>query len=112
MTRCKCIVYKDPKMGDIVTIVIPKISAQWDQVAYALYFEPPDVDAIAVKCLKDPQKCCQEVFIEWLYKGRGTISKTWSVLLETLKKIGLVKAVEDITEELYDANQNLSLQNL
>ena len=95
---------KDPRMGDLVRIVISKISAQWERVAYALYFDPPDVENIAEKCQRDPWKCCQEMFIQWLYKGRGTISKTWSVLLKTLKEIDLVKVAEDITEELCNAS--------
>jgi len=92
--------FKDPKMGDLVRIMIPKISAHWEKVAYALYFDPPDVEAKVEKCPKDPWKCCQQVFVEWLHKGRGTISKTWSVLLGALKEVDLVKAAEDIAEKL------------
>ncbi|XP_065905175.1 uncharacterized protein [Dysidea avara] len=92
---------KTPKMGDLVTIVIPKIKAEWEEVAYALYFDSPEVSAIGLKCLWDPKKCCREVFIDWIERGRGISPKTWSELLNRLKKIELVKAAEDIFKELH-----------
>ena len=88
-------------MGDLVTIVIPKIKAEWEEVAYALYFDSPEVSAIGLKCLWDPKKCCREVFIDWIERGRGISPKTWSELLNRLKKIELVKAAEDIFKELH-----------
>ena len=49
-------------MGDLITIVIPKIKAYWEDVAYLLQFKIIDVDAIKEKHNDDPKKCCQQLF--------------------------------------------------
>jgi len=90
----------EPEMGDLVTNVIPKIKAEWEDVAYALGFKIAAVTAIKEDHQKNAKKCCRELFIEWLDKGHGISPKTWTVLIEKLKKIELVKAAEEIVEEL------------
>ena len=88
-------------MCDLVTIVIPKIKAGWTDVAYALHFKISSVDAIKEKCSNDPKKCCQDVFVAWLSTEQGVSPKTWSTLLEKLKKVELTLAAEEIIDELY-----------
>ena len=87
-------------MGDINKIVIPKIQAEWEDVAYALRYEISTVDAIKAKYNENPKKCCKELFKDWLSTDRGTGPKTWSTLLDKLKEIeDLGAAYNEIRDE-------------
>ena len=88
-------------MVDIITIVIPRIQAEWEDVAYALDYEIATVNAIKAKNNDNPKKCCRELFIDWLSSGHGVGPKTWSTLIEKLKKIEeLAAATNEIINEL------------
>ena len=88
-------------MGDINKIVIPKILAEWEYVAYALHYKIPTVKAIKAKCNDNPKKCCKELFEDWLSTNHGASPKTWSTLLDKLKKVeDLAAARDEIMEEL------------
>ena len=97
-----------PEMKDLIVIVIPKIQAEWEDVAFMLSFEIPEVNNIREK-YKDPRKCCRELFIQWLQASCGIGPKTWATLLENLKKITLFAAVtEEIEQELLKLSQNIA----
>ena len=88
-------------MGDINKIVIPKIQAEWEDVAYALRYQIPTVKAIKAKWNNNPKKCCKELFEDWLSTDHGAGPKTWSTLLDKLKEVeDLAAATNDITNEL------------
>ena len=88
-------------MGDINKIVIPKIQAEWEDVAYALRYKIPTVNAIKVKCNDNPKRCCKELFKDWLSTNHGASPKTWSTLLDKLKEVEYLAAARDeIMEEL------------
>ena len=88
-------------MGDINKIVIPKIQAEWEYVAYALRYQIPTVKAIKAKCNDNPKKCCKELFEDWLSTDHGAGPKTWSTLLDKLKEVeDLAAATNDIMNEL------------
>ena len=88
-------------MGDINKIVIPKIQAEWEDVAYALHYEIPTVNAIKAMCNDNPKKCCKELFKDWLSTDHGAAPKTWSTLLDKLKEVeDLAAATNDIMNEL------------
>ena len=42
-------------MKDIIKTVVPKIKAEWEDVAYALHFNIYEVDAIKEKPHEDPK---------------------------------------------------------
>ena len=85
----------------MVKIVIPKVAAHWETLAYFLQFEVPQVDIIREKFSNDPEKCCREVFIRWLNSKEGIKAKTWETLLNTLKEITeLTAATEQIEKKL------------
>jgi len=94
------LITSEPEMDDLFMIVIPKIKAEWEDLAYALRFKIPQVEAIKEKYREDPKKCCREVLKDWLSTAHGVSPKTWSVLLNKLRGIELTKAAEDIVEEL------------
>ena len=91
---------KKPDMCDLITIVIPKIQAEWEEVAYFLRYDVATVKAIKEDC-HDSNKCCRKLFEDWLSSSRGVTPKTWSKLLERIKAIDSLKAAsEDIEKEL------------
>ena len=88
-------------MGDINKIIIPKIQAEWEDVAYALCYKIPTVKAIKAKCNDNPKRCCKELFKDWLSTDHGASPKTWSTLLDKLKEVDdLAAAKDEIMEEL------------
>ena len=87
-------------MGELNEIVIPKIQAEWEDVAYALVYDIPTVNNISQKCNEDPKKCCRELFKDWLSTDHGAGPKTWSTLLDKLKKVKeLAAANNEIMDE-------------
>ena len=90
-----------PEMGDINKIVVPKIQAEWEDVAYALRYKIPTVNAIKAKYNDNPKKCCKELFTDWLSTDHGAGPKTWSTLLDKLKDVeDLAAARNKVMDEL------------
>lgn len=90
----------EPKMSVLLKIVIPKVSTQWETLAYCLGFEIYKVKSIKETYSGNPEKCCKEVFVHWL-TSNSEGEKTWKVLLQTLKEITDLTAVtEQIEKEL------------
>ena len=90
-------------MCDLNKIVVPKISAHWEDVAYALRYEIPSVKLIQTKHSNNPKKCCQELLKDWLMTNNGATPKSWSTLLDTFKDVEeLAAARKSIIEELVE----------
>ena len=90
-------------MDDLNKILVPKISADWEDVAYALQYDIPIVKLIQNKHNNNPKKCCKELLTDWLMTNNGTRPKIWSTLLNKLKNVGeLAAAREKIIEELVE----------
>ena len=95
------LIYLEPKIPDLLEIVIPKVANHWDTLAYFLEFEVSRVQIISKQHPNNPEKSCTEVFIYWLTSDEGISPKSWGVLLKTLKKIKkLTAATEQIENEL------------
>ena len=87
-------------MADIIKIVIPRIQAEWEDVAYALHYKIATVKAIKANN-DNSKKCCQKLFVDWLSTDHGVGPKTWSTLLEKLKDVeDLAAATNEIKNEL------------
>ena len=90
----------EPEMADINKIVIPRIQAEWEDVAYALCYKITEVQDIRAK-YKNSKKCCQILFEDWLSTDHGASPKTWSTLLDKLSKVkDLIAARNEIMNEL------------
>ena len=88
-------------MHDLNRIVVPKVSAQWEDIAYALQYDIPAVENINLKCNGNPTKCCKEMFKNWLATDNGAKPKIWQTLMDKLKEIEeLCGVTEDIMEVL------------
>ena len=95
------LIHLEPKIPELLEIVIPKVANHWDTLAYFLEFEIPRVEIIRKQHPNDPEECCTKVFVHWLTSDEGISPKTWGVLLKTLKKIKKLTAVtEQIENEL------------
>ena len=84
-------------MHNLNRIVVPKVSAEWEDVAYALQYDIPTVEKISVKCKENPTKCCKELFKNWLATDNGAKPKIWHTLMDKLKEI---EELGEVTEEI------------
>ena len=92
-------------MYDLNEFVIPKIQADWADVAYALCYKIHAVRAIEVKHHEDPKKCCKELLKDWLTTKNGMSPKTWSTLLYALGKVNeLASVTREIEKDLSNLN--------
>ena len=62
-------------MHDLNRIVVTKVSAEWEGIAYALQYEIPTVEQISAKRNDNPTKCCKELFKNWLSTDNGAKPK-------------------------------------
>ena len=82
-------------------IVVPRIAADWSMVADYLEYELEYKRLFREKGRDDPQKCCVELFENWLTSDRGISPKSWSKLIEVLREIKSLKATtEKIVKDL------------
>ena len=89
-------------------IVVPRIGAKWEDVAYALGYDIPIVEYIKHNH-DDPRECCKELLKNWLITNNGTKPKIWSTLLQKVGEVDeLVAARGEIIEELEAAETSQS----
>ena len=87
-------------MWDLIKIVIPKIKADWEYLAYSLKYDIPTVKAIERDC-RDSGHCCKTLFEDWLSTDHGATPKTWHTLLQSIEEVeSLLAAADDIKKEL------------
>lgn len=92
--------FSEPKMWDLIKIVIPKIKADWKHFAYSLEYDIATVKAIE-RNSRDSQQCCENLFEDWLTTENSAFPKTWSTLLQKIRQVdGLFTAADDIKREL------------
>lgn len=91
----------EPDMHDLISIVIPRVSSEWEEMAYALRYKVPAVKSIRSNHKGDVKQCCKELFEDWLSTSNGAKPKTWRTVLSKLVKVeGLIAVTEEIKEEL------------
>ena len=94
-------------MADLLEWVIPRIMDQWEEFADALHYETPITQSIKQKQHYDPQKCCRELFKDWLVSDRGDKPKEWSTVLKKLKEIGLEEGIiEEIATNVMELHKS------
>ena len=90
----------EPIMWDLIKIVIPMVSADWEDLAYSMQYKIATVKAIKKDC-SDCQPCCRKLFEDWLSTDNGATPKTWSTLLQRIKDVdSLAATVDKIKKEL------------
>jgi len=97
---CLCINFSEPDMWNLIKIVIPKVKASWEDVAYSMGYDVYFVEATK-EDFSNLDKRCRKVFTDWLTTSHGPTPKTWQTLLSKLKDVDDLKAaVESIDKEL------------
>jgi len=82
-------------------LIIPKIEACWEDVAYALDFNIEKVDSIKEKHKGDPKKCCQEFLKFWLKTNHGVSPKNLLTLLDKISEVEeLAMVCKEVLEKL------------
>ena len=94
-----CLVLSAPRMKDLHKTVFPKIASEWKVVADYLDYDIPTINLIAETGKEDPMKCCIELFTDWITTDNGLAPKTWSTLIETLKRIDQLSRIAGQIEE-------------
>ncbi|XP_065914614.1 uncharacterized protein [Dysidea avara] len=94
------ILAQKPKLKILNRVVIPKISAEWENVAHAMNYHLNTISAIK-KESHNLQDGCQKLFKHWLTTSNDPSPKTWKTLLECIEDVeDLTAAVEEIKAEL------------
>ena len=79
--------------------VVEKVKADWEELAYSLYFEHDTVKAIKEDA-GDVNKACTSVLSKWL-DGEGERGpRTWATLLEALTDMGKTELAKEIGQNL------------
>ena len=83
-------------------VIVPKIKAQWKDVALSLHLPPSEISAIEKESC-DLKDCCQRLMTRWLDTNRGCTPKTWQTLLKCIED------VEELTAAAEEINIALSM---
>jgi len=87
-------------MWDLIKIVIPRVKANWEYLAYSMGYKANEVKGFKGDG-KDLKEQCRNLFEDWDTTGRGCTPKTWEKLLERIKAVDeLTAAAEEIEKEL------------
>ena len=91
----------EPTMKQLLTSVVPRIAAEWDEVAHYLEFTIPSIKIIRQQGRDDPKKCCRYLLEEWISTDQGMTPKNWTTLLSVLKQIKeLTSVCNEIEKDL------------
>ena len=61
-------------MWKLSGIVIPKIKAEWESLAYSMRYTPEEVNNFR-KDSQDCSECCRNFFTNWISTGHGPYPK-------------------------------------
>ena len=87
-------------MWELTRIIIPKVKAQWKELAYCMRYSIGDVDGFDREG-RDLTDRCEKLFGNWLTTNHGPTPKTYQTLLKYIKDVdNLAAASEEIEEEL------------
>ena len=83
--------------------IVRQIMSYWEDVAFnSLHYDIPAVKGIEAKHKGDPEKCCKELFKDWLSTENGIGPKTWETLLKQLKEVDeLAASIDKISKQLF-----------
>ena len=86
-----------PEIQELIKIVVSKVRAEWQYIAYAMGYKVYEVNNIHKDCC-DFKERCVKLFTKWLTTSSD---KTWQTLLDHIKQVDdLTAVVEEIEMEL------------
>ena len=90
----------EPIMRNLIKIVIPKVKASWQNLAYSMRYRIDEVRAFKMES-SDRNEQCENLFADWLSTNHGPNPKTYQTLLKCIKDVDeLTAASEEIEGEL------------
>ena len=91
-------------MWKLRKLVVPEVKACWDNLAFSMEYEIPQVEAIKRDGKDVSEQCATKLFQDWLETSHGCTPKTWRKLLERIKDVDeLYAAADRIKEKLLEA---------
>ena len=97
------LIEQKPSMQDIITIVVPRIMAEWQNVGFCLSIDQHTIEAIE-KDHKYCETCCKNLLKRWLCTSHNP---TWKRLIDGIKKLkDLTAAAEGIETDLCRMQNN------
>ena len=94
------ILLTEVQMHELNEIVIPKIMANWEDLAYCMRYKPSDVKGFKADS-RDLKECCKKFFLNWITTNHDPKSKTYQALLNYIDKVNdLTTVSEAIRKEL------------
>ena len=93
------------QMWELTEIVIPKIKAEWESLAYCMRYTPEEVNGFR-KDYQDCGECCKNLLTNWISTDHIPKPKTYQTLLKYIRKVDkLTTASETIEKELIKGNK-------
>ena len=69
--------------------IMERVTPKWKQVAIALGFNGPRIEAIEMGAPWRPEDACLKMFTDWLAGGHDLRPPTWDVLIQSLRAANL-----------------------
>ena len=92
-------------MWELIKIIIPKIKAEWESLAYCMRYTMQEVKVFR-KDSQDSSECCRCLLENWISTDRGPKPKTYQTLLNHIKKIDNLKlTAATVEKELIKGNK-------
>ena len=93
--------YFDLPHGRKVIRITERVSAQWEQLGYALQAEPYVINNIRRDHKSDGvTTCCRELLAKWLDRNFGDGKPTWDKFLTSLERINYTQLARCIRNQL------------
>ena len=74
--------------------IMERVTPKWKQVAIALGFNGPRIEAIEMGAPWRPEDACLKMFTGWLAGGHDLRPPTWDVLIQSLRAANLPEIVD------------------
>ena len=85
-------------MWELTKIVVPKVMAEWESLAFCMRYRPEEVKAFK-RDTQDVKERCKNLFDNWLTTAHGPKPKTYRTLLNCIKKINKLTSVSEVIEK-------------
>ena len=96
-------------MWNLIKIVVPKVKAEWEDLAYSMEYDIATIEEIE-EHNSNSENCCVALFADWLHTDHGATPKTWSTLLQKIKDVdSLAATVDDIKRQLSGMTQSYTV---
>ena len=74
--------------------IMETVTPKWKQVAIALGFNGPRIEAIEMGALHQPEDACLKMFTDWLAGGHDLRPPMWDVLIQSLRAANLYEIAD------------------